>query len=107
MGIPLKPNKVDRKGIRGINLEEIERAREQNQRWKLVCSAVREGKGVHARVAPQKVSPSSPLYQVVGTTSILQFETDVLGSLSVIETDPGPHTTAYGLLADFIHAVRV
>jgi len=28
-----------------------------------------------------------------------------LGNLSVIETDPGPHTTAYGLLADFINAV--
>jgi hypothetical protein len=24
----------------------------------------------------------------------------------VIETDPGPHTTAYGLLADFLNAVR-
>jgi homoserine dehydrogenase len=57
-------------------------------------------------VAPEKVSPASPLYQVDGTTSIVQFETDVLGLLSVIEADPGPHTTAYGLLADFLNAVR-
>jgi homoserine dehydrogenase len=106
MGVPLKPNEVERTGIREIDLEEIERAEEQNQRWKLVCSAVREGKGVRARVAPQMVPPSSPLFQVDGTTSIVQFETDVLGSLSVIETDPGPHTTAYGLLADFLNAVR-
>ena len=106
MGVPLKPNEVERTGIRGINLEEIKRARDQNQRWKLVCSAAREGKGVRASVAPQMVPPSSPLFQVDGTTSIVQFETDVLGSLSVIETDPGPHTTAYGLLADFLNAVR-
>ena len=106
MGMPLKPNEIERTGIREISLEEIERAQEQNQRWKLVCSAVREGKGVRARVAPQMVSPNSPLFQVEGTTSIVQFETDVLGSLSLIETDPGPHTTAYGLLADFIHAVQ-
>ena len=106
MGVPLKPNEVERTGIRGINIEEIERAQDQNLRWKLVCSAAREGKSVRASVAPQMVPPSSPLFQVDGTTSIVQFETDVLGSLSVIEADPGPHTTAYGLLADFLNAVR-
>jgi homoserine dehydrogenase len=106
MGVPLKPSQIERKGIRGINPEEIEHARERNQRWKLVCSARRDGKDVRARVAPQMVAPNSPLFNVQGTSSILQFETDVLGSLSIIETDPGPHTTAYGLLADFINTVQ-
>jgi len=106
MGVPLKPSEVERTGIREINLADIEHAQEQNLRWKLVCSAARAGKGVRASVAPQLVPPSSPLFQVDGTTSIVQFETDVLGSLSVIEADPGPHTTAYGLLADFLNAVR-
>jgi homoserine dehydrogenase len=106
MGIPLLPAQVDRQGIRGITPAEIERARAEGKRWKLVCSARREGDGVAARVAPELVPASSPLYSVMGTTSIVQFETDVLGNLSVVETDPGPETTAYGLLADFINAVR-
>jgi homoserine dehydrogenase len=106
MGVPLKPQEVERRGIRDIHSRDIQHAREQGQRWKLVCSAVREGDSVRATVVPQKVAPTSPLFQVNGTTSIVQFETDVLGLLSVIETDPGPHTTAYGLLADFINAVR-
>jgi homoserine dehydrogenase len=106
MGVPLKPNEVERTGIRDIQARDIQRAQEQGQRWKLVCYAVREGDGVKASVAPQMVPSTSPLFQVNGTTSIVQFETDVLGSLSVIETDPGPHTTAYGLLADFLNAVR-
>jgi homoserine dehydrogenase len=106
MGIPLKPNEVERTGIRDIQARDIQRAQEQGRRWKLVCYAVREGDSVKASVAPQMVPPTSPLFQVAGTTSIVQFETDVLGSLSVIETDPGPHTTAYGLLADFLNAVR-
>jgi homoserine dehydrogenase len=42
----------------------------------------------------------------MGTSSIVTFETDVLGALSLREDDPGPHTTAYGLLADFLNAVR-
>jgi homoserine dehydrogenase len=106
MGIPLKPAQVDRQGIRGITQEEIQKARAQGKRWKLVCSARRDGEHVIAHVAPEMVPATSPLYGVQGTTSVVQFETDVLGQLSVVETDPGPETTAYGLLADFINAVR-
>ncbi|HEX6303187.1 MAG TPA: homoserine dehydrogenase [Anaerolineales bacterium] len=105
MGIPLTPYQVDREGIRAISIDDIARATDDGKRWKLVCSARRDGDGVHARVAPEMVPPGSPLYNVEGTTSIVEFETDVLGLLSVIETDPGPDTTAYGLLADFLNAV--
>ena len=106
MGLPLKPDEVERQGIRGITPEDINRARNGGKRWKLVCSAKRFGKKVQARVSPEMVPPDSPLFHVDGTTSIIQFDSDVLGQLSVIETDPGPHTTAYGLLADFLNAVR-
>lgn len=106
MGVPLKPFEVDRQGIRGISPADINRARREGKRWKLVCSAEREKEGIKARVIPEMVGRDSPLYGIEGTTSLVQFETDVLGLLSVIETDPGPHTTAYGLLADFINAVR-
>jgi homoserine dehydrogenase len=106
MGVPLKPQQVSRLGIRGITPVEISQARALGKRWKLVCSAQRNANGVEARVAPEMVGPDSPLYGVSGTTSIVQFETDVLGLLSVIEADPGPHTTAYGLFADFLNAVR-
>jgi homoserine dehydrogenase len=106
MGVHLKPSEIDREGIREITPDEIARARSQGMRWKLVCSAERQGTGLKARVAPQMVGVDSPMYGVDGTTSIVQFESDVLGLLSVIESDPGPETTAYGLLADFINAVR-
>ena len=106
MGTSLKPSEVERTGIRDIQAPDIQRAKDQGKRWKLVCSAVRESNGVRASVAPQMVPPDSPLFQVDGTSSIVQFETDVLGSLSVMETDPGPDTTAYGLLADFLNAIR-
>jgi homoserine dehydrogenase len=106
MGVPLKPEQVDRTGIRGIDAESIAIAKAEGKRWKLVCSALRQGDQVRARVAPEKIKPDSPLYLVSGTTSIVQFESDVLGTLSLIEADPGPHTTAYGLLADFLNAVK-
>jgi homoserine dehydrogenase len=106
MDIPLKPQEVERQGIRSISSQDIARAAAQGKRWKLVCSASRDENQVHGRVSPEMVGVNSPLYGVDGTTSIVQFESDVLGLLSVIEADPGPHTTAYGLLADFLNAVR-
>jgi homoserine dehydrogenase len=106
MGTPVRPGDVDRQGIRGITAEEIERARGQGKRWKLICQAVRRDGGVDVSVAPELVDRESPLYGVEGTTSVVQFETDVLGPLTVLEANPGPDTTAYGLLADFINAVR-
>lgn len=106
MGVPLKPADVDRTGIRDISPADVAGAKADGKRWKLVCSSVRDGDGVRARVAPELVGVSSPMYGVEGTTSIVQFETDVLGLLSLVEEDPGVHTTAYGLLADFVNAVK-
>jgi homoserine dehydrogenase len=43
---------------------------------------------------------------VEGSSSVVEFHTDILASLSIVEGNPGPDTTAYGLLADFVNAVR-
>jgi len=106
MGIPLKPQEVDRTGIRGITPKMIAQAKAEGKRWKLVCTAERDGDRVKGRVAPELVAPSSPLFSVDGSSSIVEFHTDTLSSLSIVEGNPGPETTAYGLLADFINAVR-
>ena len=106
MGLPLKPQDVDRTGIRGITAKMVAEAKAQGKRWKLVCTAERYGNTVKGRVAPELVAPSSPLYSVEGSSSIVEFHTDTLSSLSIVEGNPGPETTAYGLLADFINAVK-
>jgi homoserine dehydrogenase len=106
MDIPFTPQQVDRTGIRRITPAMVADAKAQGQRWKLVCSAERLGASATGRVAPELVSPASPFYRVDGASSIIQFKTDVLGDLSITETNPTPACTAYGLLADFINAVR-
>jgi homoserine dehydrogenase len=106
MDIPFTPRQVDRTGIRGITPAMIGAARAEGKRWKLVCTAGREGNQARGRVAPELVPASSPLYSVEGSSSIVEFHTDTLSSLSIVEGNPGPETTAYGLLADFINAVR-
>ncbi len=110
MDAPLTPRQVDRKGIREITPGMVAQAKVEGKRWKLVASAERAGDSVRARVAPELVEQSSPLYGMENSTAGLTFRTDVLGDLSIIETDrqgitAGPDTTAYALLADFVNAV--
>lgn len=106
MGIPLKPDQVEREGIRNITPRMIQEARAAGERWKLVCSARYENNKFVGRVKPQRVRPTSPMFSVNGTSSFVQFETDVLPGLGILEGDPSPDTTAYGLLADLINTVR-
>jgi homoserine dehydrogenase len=107
MNTPLKPQQVERQGIEEITSEMIERSLEQGKRWKLVCQARREDDRITASVGPQEVTPADPLYTVMGTSSAVSFESDVLGELTLVEKDPSRHTTAYGLMADFINAVNL
>ncbi len=106
MGIPCKPQEVDRTGIRGITSSELRQAAEQGKRWKLVCTAKRNGDHVITRVAPEMVDPTSVLYSIQGTSSYCQFELDTLPGLGIVESDPGPETTAYGMFADWLNCVR-
>ena len=105
MDIALTPQQVERTGIREITPQKVAEAKAAGKRWKLVCSAVRDGEAVKARVAPELVQASSPMFSVEGSSSVIEFRTDVLSSLSIVEGNPGPETTAYGLMADFINAV--
>jgi homoserine dehydrogenase len=106
MGVHLTPQEVDREGIRGIDDKKLKEAAEEGKRWKLVCSARRDGERVNGQVKPEMVGPDSPLYSINGTSSYCQFDTDVLPGLGIVESDPGPETTAYGLLADFISVLK-
>jgi homoserine dehydrogenase len=106
MGTPLKPDEIERQGIRAISRASIQEARQAGERWKLVCSARFEHGQLRARVAPERVKPGSPLFSIQGTSSYVQFELDVLPGLGIVESNPGTETTAYGLLADMINAVR-
>ncbi len=108
MDIPFTPDLVERTGIRGITRDMIQEASESGQRWKLVCLAKRDpaaAHGVRAVIEPQLVNPESHLYNVSGTSAMLEISSDVLGKLSLIEENPSPRTTAYGILADLLNAL--
>lgn len=111
MDTPITPGQVDRTGIRGITPELIADAKARGKRHKLVCSAERAGNEIRARVAPELVAASDPLFGMENSTTGVTFRTDVIGDYSIIESEregmvAGPEPTAYGLFADFVNAVK-
>jgi homoserine dehydrogenase len=107
MDHPITPDVVDRKGIEDLTSERISQAKRAGKRWRLICEGARDGERVSASVKPEQIDPLDPLYNVTGTTSSITFYSDTLGPLTITEENPGPRTTAYGLLADFLNAVGV
>ncbi|PYS82185.1 MAG: homoserine dehydrogenase [Acidobacteria bacterium] len=107
MGASLKLEDVCRRGIRDLKDEEVRAAHAAGRPFKLVARArLNEDGKVAATVRPERVAPEEPFASVTGTTLALHFELDVLPGLTLIEHDPNLKSTAYGLLADFINAVK-
>jgi homoserine dehydrogenase len=108
---PFTPQQVNPTGIRGITPEMIAQARAEGKRYKLVCSVEKTGNQIQARVAPELVDASSPLYGMMNSSTGVTFRTDVLPDYSITVSERegmagGPTETAYGLFADFVRMVR-
>jgi homoserine dehydrogenase len=106
MGADIRPPDVDRTGIRAITPEMIKDAAGRQRRYRLMCSSKWEDGAITARVAPEEVPPDDPVYNLPGTTSVVQLRTDTLNQLTLLETAPTPAQTAFGVLADLIAAAR-
>jgi len=104
MGVRLLPREVERQGISQFTGAEVRAARAAGRPYKLVCRAQRTPAGVSASVRPEQLPLTDPMALVNGTSSIIQFETDIFPGLTIIEENPGLYATAYGMLADFIRA---
>ena len=104
MGVRLPPQKVEREGIGRLTGEAARAARNAGTPYKLVCRAQRNPSGVSASVRPERIPLSDPMALVAGTSSIIQFETDIFPGLTITEENPGLYATAYGMLTDLIRA---
>ena len=104
----LKLGDISRKGIRGITAERLARMRvPSGQAWKLISRARREPDGsIRGSVGPERLPMSDPLASVRGTSLLIALKPIFFPELIMAERDPGPQATAYGMLADFLNAVK-
>ena len=111
MNIPLKPDAVNREGIRELRPAKAQAARAEGRPFKLVARAKlaedgNPGGKVVATVRPEQIAAGDPLGNVRGTSLAIHFELDMMPGLTITSHRPNLQSTAYGLLADFINAVK-
>ena len=104
---PLLPVHVRREGIRGLDHRILQAARAEGKPFKLLARATVNADGsVAASVRPEQIATNDPLGNVRGTSLAIHFELDTIPGLTIVSHRPNLQSTAYGLLADLINAVR-
>ncbi len=102
MGADIGVADVDRTGITGIKLEDIESAKKEGKRWKLIGKVTRDDGKIRASVKPEKLALTDPLASVGGATNALTFVTDLMGEVTIVGAGAGRIETGFSLLVDLL-----
>ena len=104
MDVQITPLEIDRTGISEITKADIEEAKAQGKRIKLLCRGwVEDGRPVGV-VKPTLVDEGSLPTTMHGTASYVTIDTDLMGATTIIEQpfEPEIDHTAYGVLSDLL-----
>lgn len=97
----LTPQQIERTGIRDLSQAEVVAAAQAGTPIRLVSSAhIIDGVPV-AKVRPERLLTSDPLFSSKDL-GIITLETEAMGAITLIEHDTGVLQTAYGVLSDLI-----
>ncbi|MCD4791463.1 MAG: homoserine dehydrogenase [Bacteroidales bacterium] len=102
MDAGIKITDVPCQGITNITPDDIDFAKKQGKRWKLLGSVEKKGDKVIASVAPEMVDISHPLAGVMGATNALTFTTDLLGDVTIVGPGAGKIETGFSILTDLL-----
>jgi homoserine dehydrogenase len=101
-----RPADVVRQGIRQITNEELESAAGSGMAVRLIARGKASVTGLRLSVTPEAVPISSALGSARGTSSVLVLETDLMGQIAIVESNPGVKQTAYALFSDMIRIAQ-
>jgi len=107
MGGNLKKDDVPCKGITSITKADIDAAKAEGKRWKLIAGTeVKEDGSIEAYVRPEKIPLEHPLAAVSGPINALTFTTKYLGDVTIVGPGAGKLATGYSLLTDILDINR-
>jgi homoserine dehydrogenase len=107
MNASLTKEEVKCQGLTKITSQDIEAAKQEGKRWKLIASAeVQIDGSVKASVQPEKLSLDHPLAAVSGPINALTYSTKHLGDVTIIGPGAGRAATGYALLTDILDIHR-
>jgi homoserine dehydrogenase len=106
MGGNVDIDTVPREGITKVTLEDVEKAKKEGKRIKLIGKAWRENGEVKAQLKPEALPLTDPLANVMGVLNVVTFETDLTGDVTIIGPGAGAYTAGYAMLTDMLEIHR-
>ena len=102
MNTRLQMKDIDRVGISGITVEDIQQAAADGEKWKLIGALEKQDGKLKASVKPTRLPLSHPLANVDGATNAITFTTDLMGDVTLIGAGAGRIETGFAILSDLL-----
>ena len=102
----LTPLDVDRRGIGKLTPEKLAELKAQGKTIRLVARARIVADAVKLRVRAEVLDETDILASVHGTSNLLLFDTDLMGTVGTVEISPGVEQTAYGVFSDLVDIAK-
>jgi len=102
MGQSMTMSDVSCAGISGITSDQIQSAKTDNQRWKLIGTLENVDGEIQGSVKPVKLDATHPLYGIGGATNAITYSTDLLGDITLIGPGAGRLETGYAIIGDIL-----
>ena len=107
LGANITPEDVSVTGMRTVTLEDVQKAKAQGKRIKMVGSVMYNGSGaIKAKVSPEVLDADDPLYSIKGVNNAIAFETDTTETVTVIGPGAGGRSAGYAMLYDLVELHR-
>jgi len=96
------PHMVTTRGITRLTPERMAEIMADGKTVRLVSRARRTRGGISLRVRAEVLERGDPLACTPGTSNLILFHTDLMGTFGTVSIEPGVEQTAYGVFSDLV-----
>ncbi len=106
LGAETTPQQVPTRGISRLTPEKVQEIASQGKTVRLISRARRNGSGVTLRVRAEVLDKNDVLASPPGTSNIILFHTDLMGTFGTVSIDSTVEQTAYGVFGDLVDVIE-
>jgi len=101
------PLEVSTRGITRLTPERMQEMARSGKTVRLVSRGKRNGSRVSLRVRAEVLERNDLLACTPGTSNLILFHTDLMGTFGTVSIEPGVEQTAYGVFSDLVEIMRI
>jgi homoserine dehydrogenase len=100
------PQQVSTRGITRLTPERMRKIGSEGKTVRLISRGRRTSAGLSLRVRAEVLDRCDVLACTPGTSNLILFHTDLMGTFGTVSIDPGVEQTAYGVFSDLVDLSR-